>query len=248
MHLEVQDIPSFGTFQAASLQCTPHYQDWSEVGFFSVTGAEIVPSSLYEVEVFPASCAGNEDTCTNVSLPLQIATARWGDIAERRNPPSTTAQPDAIDIVWLVNKLKAFPGALSNTVVQLQPNVPNIDADVNALDIVTCVDAFKGFPYPFIGPCPCPSLVTCNTTACTLTSHCTGPYGPGAVCVHTCVGGPKAGERCTANRNCRVCEGGSADGRQCGSGFQPCPGGVCPTGPVCSSSGFCHDACARCTP
>ena len=34
------------TFQAAPLQCAPHYMDWSTVGVVHVYGAEIVPSSL----------------------------------------------------------------------------------------------------------------------------------------------------------------------------------------------------------
>ncbi len=252
-YLEVQELPGYGTFQAARLQCTPYYRDWSDVGYFSVTGAEIVPSSVYEVEMLAASCQGIEETCAEVSAPLEIATARWGDIAERRNPPFTGSQPDAIDIVWLINKFKAAPGALSNTVVQLRPNVPDINSDPNALDVASCVDAFKSRAYPFSGPCPCPSDVPCETTACATSASCIGAYGAGALCVRTCApGSPREGEICTQNKHCGACLGGTNAGATCNpnSCWQGncCPGGgTCAPG-TCGAQGYCRDRCGRCAP
>ncbi len=93
--VEIQDLPAWGTFQAARLQCTPLYRDWSSVGLISVTGAEIVPSSLYELDVVPIECQGAEDTCATASNTLEIATARWGDIALPRNPPPAARSPRA---------------------------------------------------------------------------------------------------------------------------------------------------------
>jgi hypothetical protein len=51
-------------FKAAFTQCAPYYQDWSTVGLVHVTGAAIVPSSIYTVEHLGAGCLGVEDTCT----------------------------------------------------------------------------------------------------------------------------------------------------------------------------------------
>lgn len=245
-YLEVQDIPSFGTFKAARLQCTPYYHAWGQEGQVSVLGAEIVPSSEYEIEALSVACAGNEENCTFVSAPLTIRTARFGDIATPRNPPAPTPQPDALDIVLLLNKFKADVDAESNTIVQMQPNVPNPNMDVSGIDIGLCIDAFKGKAYPYSGPCPCPSTVTCGTTVCTTATQCSF-LEVGATCVKTCVGGPDDGQSCTSNQNCRRCVGGTAAGRNCSSNGN-CPGGLCDLTPVCSTTGFCRDRCERCSP
>jgi hypothetical protein len=98
-------------FYAASLQCTPHYQDWGTVGLVHVTGSAIVPSSIYDVENVAASCQGNEASCAAVSAPLSISTTRWGDVEVPYNPPSPTVQPDLGDVGALVNKFRSAPGA-----------------------------------------------------------------------------------------------------------------------------------------
>jgi hypothetical protein len=220
-YLESQDAPDLGNYHAARLQCTPHYQDWTTAGVFYITGAEIVPSSDYDVNSFAASCAGMEATCIDFSGPLRLTTARSGDIAANFNPPSTSTQPDAIDIAQLVNKLKSAPGAPAKAISQLQPNVPELNADVNALDIAAVVDAVKQRAYAFSGPCPCPSLVPCGTTSCASPTDCV-TYGAGATCVKTCSGGgPNDGLPCINNTHC--------------------PSGTC-------GAGFCRDACGRCSP
>jgi hypothetical protein len=85
-------------FHASTLQCAPHYQDWSTVGLVHVTGSAIVPSSVYEVENLAASCMGSEASCPAVSAPLEIVTTRWADVEQPYNPPSTTVQPDLGDV------------------------------------------------------------------------------------------------------------------------------------------------------
>jgi len=223
--LESQDNPAQGNFRAARLQCTPYYHDWTAEGIFQIVGSEIVPSSTYTIESLAASCAGDEDICANLSSPLQLKTARYGDISAAFNPPSTTAQPDAIDILQIVNKLKGLIGAPSKAIAQLQPNLPELNADVNALDIVAVVDAVKGKAYAFSGPCPCPSTVTCGpamgSVACSTSTPCVTAFGAGAMCVKTCSGGANAGDPCINNTHC--------------------PGSVC-------GAGFCRDACGRCKP
>jgi hypothetical protein len=229
--LESQDDPSTGNFKAARLQCTPLYRDWTTAGFFYVVGAEITPSSKYDVQQFSHTCAGRESSCTAVSTPLRINTARSGDIAANFNPPSTSAQPDALDIAQVVNKIKNLTGAPVKVIAQLQPNLPELNADVNALDIVAVVDGVKEKAYGFSGPCACPSAVPCGITGCTTPGICVTAYGAGSTCVMTCVGGTNAGDPCIDNTHC-------AGGGCCGSGCTPSAVG----------GGFCRDRCGRCTP
>jgi subtilisin family serine protease len=147
-------------FYASSLQCTPHYQDWSTVGLLHVTGSAIVPSSIYEVQNVAASCLGNEASCTAVSAPLSIGTTRWGDVEVPYNPPSTTAQPDVGDIAALVKKFQSGSGAPIKARAMLAGddalgNITTLNVDLGFGHIAACVDAFRGKPYPFvIAVCP----------------------------------------------------------------------------------------------
>ena len=144
---------------ASTLQCTPHYQDWSSAGYLHVTGSAIVPSSQYEVQFVPSSCMGNENACADISAPLVRETTRWGDIVSAFNPPETTAQPDVADIAALVSKFRSAPGAP----IKARALLAGIDAngnvdlgpDLNFSHISACVDAFRGKPYPYSGPESC---------------------------------------------------------------------------------------------
>jgi len=221
--LESQENPAQGNLRAARLQCTPYYHDWAAEGIFQIVGGEVLPSSTYVIENLTASCAGNENICTKVSSPLQVKTARSGDVEQPFNPPSTQEQPNAIDIAQVVNKLKNVAGAPSKAITQLQPDLPELNADINALDIVAVVDAVKQFAYSFSGPCRCPSAVTCESTACTTPNVCVTAFGTGATCVKTCTGGANAGDPCINDTHGH------------------CPGSTC-------GAGFCRDRCGRCTP
>jgi len=217
-----QDSPGLGSFRGARLQCTPYYHDWNVEGLIHVTGAEIVPSSKYDVQTFASFCTDNESSCTAVSTPLRINTARSGDITVPFSPPSTTTQPDALDIAQVVNKLKNLPGAPIKVIAQLQPNLPELNADINALDIVAVVDAVKQIAYAFSGPCACPSTVICGSTSCSTATPCVTAFGTGAMCVKTCASGDNDGAPCINNTHCP------------GS-----PPGTC-------GNGFCRDRCGRC--
>jgi len=204
--LESQEDPEVGSFRAARLQCTPYYRDWTTEDLVHVVGAELVPSSSYYVQVVAADCMGSEPTCTLVSTANFLMTARYGDVTLRFNPPEIVRQPDAIDIVALVDKFKSIPGALNKAFAQLQPNVPDLNSDLNALDILAGVNAFKGFAYPFSGPCACPSTVVCGATPCSTPTACNG-----GMCVRTCAGGENNGEPCNNDGHC--------PGGVCGPGF-----------------------------
>jgi hypothetical protein len=227
--LEAQDNPTGASYRAARLQCSPFYADWvaeTASGPITVVGAEIMPSSQYSVKTYGSSCKGSEATCADVGTPVPMYTRRSGDVGAVYNPPGTSTQPDAIDVTALVNKFKNVTGASGKAVTQLQPNVPELNGDINALDIVAVVDSVKGLAYPFSGPCPCPSGVTCGgspgATACPAgVAPCLTAFGAGALCVKTCIGGDSAGDPCLNNSHC--------------------PGGAC-------GSGFCRDRCGRCTP
>ncbi len=197
---EAQGPPQTGPYLAARLQCTPFYWDWiSETadGPITVVGAEIMPSSEYSVQAYDTSCAGHESCCAAISTAVTMYTRRFGDVDADYHPPSTTSQPNAIDVAQLVNKFKNAVGSPDHFRAQLQPNLPELNASVNALDIVAVVDAVKGLAYAFTGPCPCPSTVTCG-------GSCTGCAG---MCVKTCIGGDNGGDPCI---NSTHCPGGGA--------------------------------------
>lgn len=245
LFLESQDVPAIGSVKAARLQCTPYYHDWSSEALVYLVGAEVVPSSRYELEQVPASCTGAEAACVADSPALMVATARHGDVAAPfQTPTPPLNQPNGLDVTGLVNAFRHVAGAPSKPTAQLQPNVPDLNADVNAIDIANGVDAFRGFAYAYSGPCPCPSTVPCNSTECSSAAQCTGPHGPGASCVRGCSGGPKDGFPCTANKHCRQCLGGTSDGLPCAVDAE-CPNGTCPAVSTCGS-GFCRDRCGRC--
>ena len=145
---------------AASLQCTPHYQDWSTIGMLHVTGSAIVPSSLYEVANVGSSCAGVEGNCTAVSIPISLTTTRWADVEVPYNPPSETAQPDVGDISALVAKFRSAPTSPIKARALIagddaSGNIASLSVDLGFTHIAACVDAFRGKPYPYtVTSCP----------------------------------------------------------------------------------------------
>lgn len=209
---EAQDNAEIGSFVAARLQCTPYYADWASFGTVHVFGAEILPSSTYELRTYAWSCRGTEDACSNVSSPIEARTRRWGDVSEPFTPPTSTIQPDSLDVTALLNKFRNVPGSPSKSVAQVQPNALELNVDVGALDIVAVVDAFRGLMYPYSGPCPCPSTVICDATPCAMPSDCGG-----GACIRTCVGGVYDHHPCLNQSHCPdgTCGGGACRDR-CG--------------------------------
>lgn len=207
---EPYDYPEFQsgstTFKAARLQCTPYYHNWVAEGVVRIVGAEILPSSTYDVQLVPVECAGFESECLSISAALRLTTSRFGDVAFPYSPPSAAFQPDALDITALVDRFRGIPTAPPKARALIHPNAIDLYRAVDAIDIVSCVDAFRGFAYSFHGPCPCPSTVTCGATDCTIPSNC-----PGGTCVRTCQGGEKDENPCTDDPQC--------PGGTCGPGF-----------------------------
>lgn len=229
------------SYLASRVQCTPYYTDWGAFGWFDVIGPEVLPSSTYELEAVSDSCMGNEASCTEVSPIVVAKTRRAGDIAPNFTPPSTTAQPDGLDVTAAVDKFRGVAGAPRKSIAQIQPNSPNPITDISALDIVHVVDNFRGFRYAYAGPCACPSTVVCNSIPCTSDSQCDK-----ALCVRTCVGGIHDGRDCITEQNCNRCIGGVDDGLPCNPAMlSACPGGNCSNDSTCGP-GFCRDRCGRC--
>jgi M6 family metalloprotease-like protein len=163
------------TFMAATLQCTPHYQDWSTVGLLHVTGEEIVPSSLYDAFVLDGSCRGNEANCLAVSCPLTMYTTRWGDVV-------VNDVADFADISALVSKYQNKAGApikaRSKIATTNTRGLINIALDVGFADISACVSAYQGKPYPY-KPGKCSGA---PATACKEDADCGGAPGSCILC------------------------------------------------------------------
>jgi hypothetical protein len=143
------------SYNCAKLGCAPEYRDWAGIfggSVVHVTGDSVVPSSQYGVSQLADSCAGNEASCAAASAELLVSTERWGNVD---NAP-VGGTPNAIDIGFIVSKVKDAPGSFIESRCQLQGPTPNpYGLAVNALDIGRGVDAVKGLPYPFtISACP----------------------------------------------------------------------------------------------
>jgi hypothetical protein len=242
-YYESADLPTQAqSFRAARLQCSPYYNDWSNEGFFHVYGADIVPSSSYEVSAYGSICAGNEGSCADVSPPIVLNTSRWGDLTAPFQPPVLPlTQPNGLDVTNAVNAFRHLTGAPLKVLVKLHPDLLNMHADVNALDITNDVDGFRGFAYSYDGPCACPSTVICNATACP--PACAG----GGLCVRECNTGPKLGEICTSDVQCGYCVGGTRDTLPCDADSDCTAGGGACTEGTCGP-GACRDRCGRCSP
>jgi Metallo-peptidase family M12 len=154
-------------YMCAQLSCEPHYlDDWGDE-VIHVAGAEIMPSSEYDVRVIPATCAGAEDACVFASPPLRIATQRWGDVTppfQDRSPGVTSAsEPTILDVTVVIDRVKQLPTSALKPIVQLwsMGNGVDLDLDVSVLDITLAIDTVKRRSYPFFGPCDCPASVPC---------------------------------------------------------------------------------------
>jgi len=142
-----------GNFMASQLQCDPHVQDWGSLSRVHVFGASVVPKSGFEVRMADVPCLMQGSPIECMTPPVQLVTAKWGDVAA---PFGGASQPNFGDISTIVDKFRGLATAPSKVFTQLQPNVPNPQADVNFSDIAIDVDAFRGIPYSFAGPSACP--------------------------------------------------------------------------------------------
>jgi len=164
------------TFSAAGLQCDPYFRDWDTIGVLHVFGAEIVANSNYELDAIPAICTNRTDLIVNSGTPLTVSTGRWGDAIAPFEGEFSPAQPDFNDVAAIVQKFTSVPGAPNKVLAQLQPNTVFPGRSVDFKDIASDVNAFIGLAYAslFVGPCTCPSTVTCGMIECSSDALCPG--------------------------------------------------------------------------
>lgn len=138
-----------GTFYAAQGQCDPFFDGWFDVDVVHVYGDFIVPGGTYEIQ----SMQCDPDIEDDFSLPLLVATGKWGDVV---GPFGGGTQPNFADITAIVSTFSGTAGAPPKPSAQLQPNVPNPAGLISFADITQAVLAFQGGGYPFAGPSTCP--------------------------------------------------------------------------------------------
>ncbi len=142
-------------FFVSMLQCEPFYYDWSTVDRIFITGAEVVPSSTYTVELLDEGC--DETDALMYSEPLVVTTARWGDVGlPFQDPAAELTQPNVFDVTQFVDAVKLLPAAPSKPQAQLRPSVPDPGLNASVFEITLAVDAVKGSAYPFDAPAACP--------------------------------------------------------------------------------------------
>jgi hypothetical protein len=139
------------SYLCGTLGCEPEYREWGSAGGLEpihVTGAAVVPSSIYSVSMLPAGCLGSEENCSLAGPELQVSTALWGDV--------DPGQLNIIDVAYVVDKVKDLPTAFAEPRAMLRPqSLDPLLNSVNVIDIGSAVDALKGMPYPFAFPaCP----------------------------------------------------------------------------------------------
>lgn len=226
-------VDSNVTFIASQLVCDPVPADFGAFSSIAVYGAEVTPSdklniAQYSVQRADASCP---DLATNEacwSTPVVISQGHFGDVISPYWVSAGSVEPSFLDISAYVSKFLGDPGALSKPAMQLTKNLPRPQLAVSFLDISAAVGSFLGTQTyataPFAtGLCTCPSSVTCALTPCSVDVDC----GTG-LCDTI---GVQSGRLCDdLTTPC------TSDGDCAGIG-----GGVC-------GSGYCVDACGRCSP
>jgi len=182
------------TFTAAPLSCDTYFTDWSAQSIIANYGADIMPGSTDDVQRANNACADlSDENCWSPAVKMK--TAKYGDVWPVWKWENISAQPDFIDIAAMVRMFQASGSACSGgadaglpcqinddcpggtcevkaprkSVCQLQPNVVFPKRSIHFKDIAAGVGAFMGTSYVAInhGPCPCPPVVACSTTACT---------------------------------------------------------------------------------
>jgi len=172
-------------FWGARLSCEPFFTDWGAFGLLHVFGGEVVPESSYSVQVIREQCIPFGIDEGAFSDPVPVASGVWGDVLSPF-AGSGSPQPDFNDIAGVVAKFKAAPTAPIKASAQLQANTPKPDEPISFKDIAAAVSGFVAAPYPFAGPCICPSSVTCGATACSDDTPCSGGMCIGGFCTDPC--------------------------------------------------------------
>lgn len=151
-----EEAPGYPTAWIATLQCEPHYTDWSVYGTVHVTSNWILPSGTYDVQAVDVACRANLEV--TFSSPLTLATSRWGDLVGNCETAPCSPPDGGIaittDVTAVLNKFKNIEGAPIKARSDLDPATP--DQRINISDVTFCLGAFRGEVYEMAAPEPCP--------------------------------------------------------------------------------------------
>ncbi|MCH8844487.1 MAG: maleylpyruvate isomerase family mycothiol-dependent enzyme [SAR324 cluster bacterium] len=104
-----------------------------------VTGDAVVPGrSVYLIDIL----GGKGGSCNT----LQVETARWGDVNDDGTSNNPDGPPNAMDIMFVIDKIKQIPGAHPHWETQLGAGSPNSKTPVNVVDLALVIDAVRVEP------------------------------------------------------------------------------------------------------
>lgn len=152
------------TFQAAKLQCTPVFRDWSDIDVLHVYHEVVVPGSIYKVRALAEGCDPALPSAFSDWLE-GLATSGFGDIVDMHEEATETwGEPQGtVDIVMdAVAAIDKFANkspiqgpatnfwALSKPRADIEPAL--IDFRINITDVTRIIDAFSGVGHGFTAP------------------------------------------------------------------------------------------------
>ena len=147
-------------FLAATMQCDPHYADWSTVGSAHVYHEALMPGADYHIQAIGEGCSRAVES--SYSVPLEVTMSGWGDVVEDCSvipcPPPDGSVDVTTDVTAILDKFKNSLNALVTARADIEPQVP--DQKINISDVTFALDAFRGRTYPPdsfppIGAVPC---------------------------------------------------------------------------------------------
>lgn len=157
------------TLLIATLQCQPHYTNWSTFGTVHVHHEAIAPSrrapgggiahlAAYDIQAINKVFC-RETVEDHFSPPLALTTSLWADMAGVNLGDGFTASDNrvdvVIDVIALLAKFAGKPIAPSKFRIDLEP--ARLDGEITVSDLLSALNAFRGSPYPHAPPDPlCP--------------------------------------------------------------------------------------------
>jgi len=142
-------------FWAASLQCDPHFTDWSIYEAIHVYHSSVVPDGSYNVQLVEEGCGMSE---VDFSVPLSIITSSSGDVVGDCGVTPCSAPQGVVDFVEIaadVDKFRNLPSAPMKSradIINSSTGIPAPDQKVDFVDISCVVDAFRSAPCALPGP------------------------------------------------------------------------------------------------
>ncbi|MCH7872694.1 MAG: hypothetical protein IID33_13440 [Planctomycetes bacterium] len=156
----VPPTPGFPNFNAARLQCTPFYTDWSLLSTIHVFHEGIVPGGAYQIQAIDDVCDLGVEA--GVSDPLSMTTAIWGDTVRDLSvdpPPPPEGAINIDDALAVLGRFSSVPGSIIKARADLEPAC--LDLKINVTDVLASLAGFVGLNYPFTPTAADPCGSTC---------------------------------------------------------------------------------------